>query len=412
MTAHSTPAILFSFLTFFFGTVFAEEETNEGGAYQTSAAFAGKMFAFVGDAHKGNIVFSPFGVQHAVGIAGLGAAGKTLEDITHTMQLQSLEKEFPTIASIYAHGKDNSNESGNELINSSPVRQKVQVLIKKGVNVDGRFLAAIAGITGTDCEELEINSKILSSFPQENWEQSQLVIKNVLKFSGRWSSPFSSVYSLPFHLDKERTVQAIFMEDREQFFDVADFGDSYGFSLGFVQAEPSHPECVMLLIVPKERDGIVEIMKGIADECLPEWIAQILDADSPKSYRLFLPRFSIDTSLELKECLSSMGMKSAFDINADFSKLSIDPPLHITNVLQTAHIDVDEYGADASAETAVLVGAMGLRRPTTIRVDRPFVYSIYDKSNHQVLFIGRCDNPVTPGTLVPSDEQPKLSEYL
>lgn len=390
----------------------SETVTQDQMTDDTSAHFAGELFTIISDTNKDNVVLSPFGIRNAMGIAGLGAGGETLEEITKAMQLESLEKEFPEIAGIYAPDKINSGEMENDVSIQLPVKQDLQMFVKKGVKIDDDFLAVAKNIMETDCEEFGTSQELLSGFPAVDLDDAKLAILNTIKFSGRWGNPFSSVCSLPFHLGQDREIQAVFMVNDEPFFAVADFGDYYGFSLGFMKAESSHPDFGMIFIVPKEIDGVGGIMQDISEGCLPEWIEKICSAENRRSNKLYLPRFTIDTAFELKEYLSLMGIKSAFDETADFSKMSPGTPLRITNFLHNAKIDVDEYGVEASAETAVFYGSIGLRRPQTILLDRPFVYLIHDQSNRQVLFIGRCDNPVNPGTLVPSDDQQKLSECL
>jgi len=413
MSMNKIVTLLLTFVVAFYSIsgVWSDEFMRANENAGTSVNFSEQLFTVVSETNKDNVVFSPFSIRMAMGIAGLGANGQTLAEITEAMRLKSLEKEFPAIISMYGIVIKSSDENAHNAAKQLPVKQDLQVFIKKGVTVEDGFFEAVKEISGVEIKELGANSEILSGGAEENLEHSQLVIRNILKFSGRWSNPFSSVCSLPFHLEEERAVPAMFMVDDEQFFEVVDFGDRFGFLLNFAKENPTHPDFAMIFIVPKEIGGIDDIMKGIAEGLLSEWITKICTSDNPKNYRLYLPRFTMNTSLELKESLISMGMKSAFDVNADFSKLS-HTPLCITHFFHTAHIDVDEYGVEASAETSVFYGAIGLRRTPIVRLDRPFVYLIYDKSNHQVLFMGRCDNPVNSGTLVPSDEQPRLSEHL
>ena len=110
-----------------------------------------------------------------------------------------------------------------------------------------------------------------------------------------------------------------------------------------------------------------------------------------------IPKFKYNYSESLKDILSDLGMKTAFDENkADFSKindLSVEDalPLYIDDVLHKTKIEVTEKGTKAAAATAVVMGAGAAapieKKKVYIYLDRPFVYMIVDKNNVP-LFIG------------------------
>jgi serpin B len=116
--------------------------------------------------------------------------------------------------------------------------------------------------------------------------------------------------------------------------------------------------------------------------------------------RVTLPRFETEFSLSLADILIKMGMPAAFDPNsADFSGMAdlTDERLFISDVLHKAFIKVDESGTEAAAATVVIMETAMMPMPEEaidFRVDRPFVYVIYDNLTGSILFMGRVLNPV------------------
>jgi serpin B len=89
-----------------------------------------------------------------------------------------------------------------------------------------------------------------------------------------------------------------------------------------------------------------------------------------------------------------MGMRTAFTLDADFSGITHDYPLFLSDVLQKAFVAVDEAGTEAAAATAV-IGVTGSAAPTDVirfTVDRPFLFIIHDDTG-AVLFTGHVVKP-------------------
>ena len=110
--------------------------------------------------------------------------------------------------------------------------------------------------------------------------------------------------------------------------------------------------------------------------------------------KLYLPRFSYDAELVLKDTLGALGMPDAFDPNrADFSGMDDTQLLYLSHVVHKAFVAVDEEGTEAAAATGVVVEIESM--PTEVRVERPFIFFIHDTESGLVLFAGRVMNPGT-----------------
>ena len=96
----------------------------------------------------------------------------------------------------------------------------------------------------------------------------------------------------------------------------------------------------------------------------------------------------------LKDPLKRLGMRVAFGADADFSAMTTDAQLAITDVLHQTFVAVDEAGTEAAAATAVVMGETSM--PVTqyeLVLDRPFLYVVHDTAHGTPLFVGRVADP-------------------
>jgi serpin B len=57
-------------------------------------------------------------------------------------------------------------------------------------------------------------------------------------------------------------------------------------------------------------------------------------------------------------------------------------------------VAVDEKGTEAAAATGVVIMEVSAPlSPTVVRVDRPFIFFIYERDSATILFIGRVIDP-------------------
>jgi serpin B len=107
-----------------------------------------------------------------------------------------------------------------------------------------------------------------------------------------------------------------------------------------------------------------------------------------------MPKFEFDSAFSLADTLAGMGMSVAFSPSADFSGMTGNRDLAISDVLHKAFVSVDEAGTEAAAATAVVMKLTAApEQPVEVTVDRPFVFLIRDIETGAVLFLGRVVDP-------------------
>jgi serpin B len=110
---------------------------------------------------------------------------------------------------------------------------------------------------------------------------------------------------------------------------------------------------------------------------------------------LTMPQFKFESQFSLKDTLAEMGMRDAFSPgDADFSGMTGNRELFISDVVHKAFVAVDEAGTEAAAATAVIVGTTSMPEPLVeVTIDRPFIFLIRDIETGAILFVGRVLNP-------------------
>lgn len=106
-------------------------------------------------------------------------------------------------------------------------------------------------------------------------------------------------------------------------------------------------------------------------------------------------RAAVALAPTLVPALRELGMTSAFvPLTADFSGMTKEEDLFISDVLHQAFIAVDEKGTEAAAATAVVMEATSAPSLNVeLRVDRPFLFAISDDETGTILFLGRVLDP-------------------
>jgi serpin B len=85
-------------------------------------------------------------------------------------------------------------------------------------------------------------------------------------------------------------------------------------------------------------------------------------------------------------------MPIAFSDQADFSGMTGQKDLNISDVVHKAYVAVNEQGTEAAAATGVIMSGMAMMQ-NTLTIDQPFIFLIRDIQTGAILFVGRVLNP-------------------
>ncbi|MFU8859786.1 MAG: serpin family protein [Cyclonatronaceae bacterium] len=141
-------------------------------------------------------------------------------------------------------------------------------------------------------------------------------------------------------------------------------------------------------------DGGLDLLAHELTHARFESITSNLKSDTMNVY---MPKFEIDYEIEkFPRDLIEMGLTIPFTGGlADFTKITREDPLVISDVLHRAVIKLDEEGTEAAAVTVIeftrITSVGGGPSRLTIRLDRPFLFFIRENTSNTILFMGKYD---------------------
>ncbi len=146
----------------------------------------------------------------------------------------------------------------------------------------------------------------------------------------------------------------------------------------------------MIIVLPREQDGLSGFEESISTHVLNRLTEQF----NNQKLQVFIPKFKLVSSCELKETLVAMGMSLPFSARANFTGMTKKKELFISEIVHKAFIDVNEEGTEAAAATAVTMRKLAVPMPSEVfRADHPFIFLIRENSSGSILFMGRMVNP-------------------
>ncbi|MBN1692575.1 MAG: serpin family protein [Dehalococcoidales bacterium] len=365
---------------------------------------------------EGNFFFSPYSISTALAMTYAGARGETEQQMADTLYF-TLPQE--RLHAAFSALENSIKERGRAITTVlSPEGETIQEEVdgfrlnianalwgQKDYSFLQDFLDLLQAYYGSGLSALDfINEPEESRLAINQWASEQtegriediippgvidaftrLVLANAIYFNAHWQHQFSesATHDGVFHLLDGDNVNVPMMHQEEQF-DYAE-GDNYQ----AIRLPYLGNEFAMTVLLPVE--GQFEDFDNSLD-------AQILNDITSKfeSQRvaLTLPRFQFESSFQLNQALSDMGMPNAFSGGADFSGMTGNTDLFIGSVLHKSFVAVDEEGTEAAAVTAVIM-VLSAPPPATFNftADRPFIFLIQDIETESILFMGRVLNP-------------------
>lgn len=113
-----------------------------------------------------------------------------------------------------------------------------------------------------------------------------------------------------------------------------------------------------------------------------------------KKINISLPKFEVESDFNLNKILLQLGIKDAFNSNADFTGISKSEQLYINKIIHKAKIKVNEEGTEASAATAVIMRKTSINVETIdFKINKPFTYLVKNNSTNLIYFIGQINIP-------------------
>nr|XP_034824065.1 antichymotrypsin-2-like isoform X4 [Maniola hyperantus] len=208
-------------------------------------------------------------------------------------------------------------------------------------------------------------------------EDTRLVLVNALYFKGTWSKQFdpNNTSDQPFYINAQTTVDVPMMYREGDYW----YGESQELGVQLLRITYVGDEASMLIVLPNEISGLDAVLAKLADGF--DLMAEV-DKMHETKVQVSIPKFKIESEIDLGELLPKLGIKTIFDKgNSGLTKMLNKPEsLYVSKAIQKAFIEVNEEGAEAAAATGMLVMACcamidEIPVPRFV-ADRPFLAAI------------------------------------
>jgi len=346
------------------------------------------------------LFFSPWSISSALAMTYEGARGTTADEMKEVLHFS----DGALMRSGFAKIQNQINKKEKSYLLSTanalwaqkefPFLSEYFGLIDfyyggKVTNLDFVNETEKSRVTINSWVEEKTNNKIKDLIPQRSITQdTALVLTNAIYFKGNWLTQFKkeNTREQDFKVSGDETVSVEMMHA---------VGEDYDFKyaetekLRVLELPYVDEELSMLVLLPSE--GEMDYLENnLNNQNFGEWKNNL----RMREVDVYLPKFKFKTKYFMGETLKEMGMATAFSAGADFSGMTGQTDLSISEVIHQAFVEVNEEGTEAAAATAVMiVGSVMPREIPEFKADHPFIFIIQENETGSILFIGRVDNP-------------------
>ena len=348
---------------------------------------------FDSNSQEDNFMVSPLSVQFSLGMLANGAQGKTLDEIT---------------AALGSYSLDELNELNRRLLTELPKADKKTTLrsansawLNKGFNVLPTYSRSVAEFYSADAATVDLSSDaamkeindwcasktdgMIPTILKEPYDDNiAFVLLNALYFKGEWQKPFETQNTISKDFNNaDGTVSKVATMCKSE---VMQYLKTEKYEL--VRMNYGNGAYAMTLLLPAEDSSLSNALQTVTPYIWSMWKRLRVMKDC----KLEMPKFSIETYLELDKYFKSIGIKEVYDSEkADLSAMS-DKNICLTKSDQFTRIDVDEKGTVAAAVTELEGWYTDIvHESVEFHVNRPFAFVIEETSTGAILFTGRVN---------------------
>jgi len=350
-----------------------------------------------------NYMFSPLSIKMALVLAANGAVGETYKEISEVAEIYDIAQY---------------NETAKSLIESYLEAKAVKLSIANSIwlnkdestkNFARTYKDTVYSYYGAEAKEVDrknavktINNWVADKTNEKipeiiNSADFWAALVNAVYFSGNWNNEFEEELTSKdnFYNFNGTVSKAEFMQNTANFMY---FADDKTTVIELPYESTTHTLNDDGSVADFHRDNVnisMYIMMTDYENRVAE-LENIIGLGRMKGQRihLYVPKFKIETSIELNDILKNAGIIKAFDaFEAEFEKMfdkKDEFNMYIDKILHKTYINVDEKGTEAAAVTAIMMAgaASAPTEPIEVKFDKPFTFVIRDNTNEEILFMG------------------------
>ncbi|XP_062454886.1 plasminogen activator inhibitor 1 isoform X2 [Rhea pennata] len=183
---------------------------------------------------------------------------------------------------------------------------------------------------------------------------TRLLLASGVFFGGSWLQPFPGAATRRRLFRKaDGSAAAVPMMEQTAKVRYGEFATAQGLPYAVLELPYAGGAVSMLVAAPARPQAPLPALAAALDSGLvAAWAANM----SRVPRVVVLPRFSLETSWDLREPLKALGVRDVFEPEAaDFTALSAEEPLFLAQALQKVRIEVNESGTEAAAATGTIL---------------------------------------------------------
>ena len=346
--------------------------------------------------NKENMIYSPLSIKYALKMLNEGAEGNTkkqIEDLIGNLKLtkyDNIENALSLANGIYI--RDTFSEN---------VKKEFKDKLDKDYNAEIKY-DSFENANNINKWIEDKTLKIIKNMLDDSIVQdpnSKMLLINALAIDMEWQEQFdtSDTKGEKFNLEDGKEMTATMMNKTITSDNASYYKDNDITAVTMDLKEYNNTQMEFTAIMPNN-NNLSEYIKTCTMDGIDKIIEESTLASKTKNgIDIYIPKFSFDYNLGLKDDLINLGITDVFDINsANLSNMS-NSKLYVSEALHKANIDFTEKGVKAAAVTVFGIKDLALPletpKPEEIRIDKPFLYVIKDKNTGEIWFVGTVYEP-------------------
>ncbi|NXI46111.1 A1AF antiproteinase, partial [Galbula dea] len=368
------------------------EQTVGKNVCQFACCFYKEIY---GHENSGNIFFSPLSISTALAMLTLGARSDTLTQILRVLNFNPREVSenevhegfHQLIQMVNRKNEGLQLNMGNVLFVLDQLKPQENFLnnlknfyegevypmnFKRADQAQAKINEYVAERTNGKIKDLISNLDPLT----------EILLISYIYFNAEWEKPFDPKYTKmsKFFVNENEAVEVPMM------FGMGLFKHGYDEQLSSTVVQMDYKGGASAFFILPDQGRMKKLERRLSCERMSRWRTLV----SKSSTNLYLPKFTLYGTYNLKDILYKMGVMDVFTDKADLSGITGQPQHRVSQAIHKAVVKVDEVGTEAAAATGMEIVPMSV--PTTIAFDRPFLIVITMKNG--ILFMGKIVNPL------------------
>jgi len=356
-----------------------------------------------------NIVISPTSIHLALSLLYHGSASHTKDELLKFLDYDTIKESYIQNATqklLKSYG-----DKIEEVKSRSTIENANTIFTDKHLNIKDSYKDDLAKYLFAEVQQVDYQEPVKSAQEINNWVQkktrnliqdlispdlitddSKLLLLNAIYFKANWMSNFNKLetVSRPFRVREGVNKNVDIMTQTNLF----QYKYNYDFQSQIISLPYQDENFSMIVILPFEEgnEKVNEVINKVLT--IPSNLNTIILGMEETEVDIFLPKFKLSYKSELVNVLQKKGLTNLFQ-NGDFSRISDDEELEVSDIVHETKIEVNEVGSEAAGVTGILLGVRSgpSANVEQMVVDRPFVFVIHDKQNNIPLFIGKIAAP-------------------